>query len=174
MSRRSAFDVDKLCADIEAGRTILSIADECDCSRNAVRAAMRREGIVRPERHLQARHPELVDRGWLQREYVDKRRSLADLARQFGCDRSTIRDYLVRAGIPTRGQATDAMPPELRSGTGLRPPMRIGQARRSPANSVSVRPLSDGRCASSASKSTQTEAGDCSGRWLYGLGVTQP
>ena len=38
--------------------------------------AVRREGIVRPERHLQARHPELVDRAWLQREYVDKRRSL--------------------------------------------------------------------------------------------------
>jgi hypothetical protein len=38
----------------------------------------------------------------------------AHLGRQFGCDSSTIRAYLVRACIPTRGPATDAMPPELR------------------------------------------------------------
>lgn len=48
--------------DIEAGRTIISIADEYDCSTFAVRKAMRRERIIRPERHLPARHPELADR----------------------------------------------------------------------------------------------------------------
>ncbi len=114
MSRRIPFDVDTLRAEIEAGRTNVSIADEYGCSLVAVRAMMRREGIVRPERHLPARHPVLVDREWLQREYVDKQRSRADLARQFGCESTTIRDYLTLAGITMRGPLTDTMPPELR------------------------------------------------------------
>ena len=114
MVPRIPFDVDKLRADIEAGRTIVSIADEYQCCTLTVEKAIRREGIVRPQRHLQARHPELGDPAWLQREYVDNRRSLTDLGRQFGCSPPTIRDCLVSADVPTRGQATDAMPPELR------------------------------------------------------------
>ena len=114
MSRRIAFDVDRLRTDIKAGRTILAIADEYDCSRRAVRAAMRREGIVRPERHIPARHPELVDRAWLQREYVDQRRSFADIARQLGCDASTVGEYLALADIAARGRSPASMPPELR------------------------------------------------------------
>ena len=113
MVPRIQFDIAKLRADLEAGRTHAAIAKEYGCTTRAVGEAVRREGIIRPGR-LQARHPGLVDRRWLRREYVDKRRSLADLARQFGCDSSTVRDYLVRAGIPTRGPATDAMPAELR------------------------------------------------------------
>ena len=74
MVPRIPFDVDKLRADIEAGRTLVSIAAEYNCSQRAVQGAMRREGITRPERHLQARHhPELVDRAWLQREYVGRK-----------------------------------------------------------------------------------------------------
>ena len=114
MVPRIAFDVDRLRADIEAGRTHAAIAKEYGCSTRAVGDAVRRAGIIRPERHLQARHPELVDRAWLQRKYVDKRRGLGDVGRQFGCDSSTIRAYLVRLGMPTRGQASDSMPRELR------------------------------------------------------------
>lgn len=114
MRPRIPFDVDRLRADVEAGRTIVSIADEYGCSRKAVRAALRREGIVQPERHIPARHPELVDREWLQREYVDKRRSFADIARQLGCDASTVGEYLALAGIAARGRSPASMPPELR------------------------------------------------------------
>ena len=78
MVPRIPFDVDKLRADIEAGRTHAAIAKEYGCSTRAVGDAARREGIIRPERHMQARRPELVDRAWLQREYVEKRRSLKD------------------------------------------------------------------------------------------------
>jgi transposase-like protein len=61
-----------------------------------------------------ARHPELVDRAWLQREYVDQRRSFADIARQLGCDASTVGEYLALAGIAARGRSPASMPPELR------------------------------------------------------------
>ena len=46
MSRRIPFDVDSLRADIEAGRTIRSIADEYNCSTKSVSQAMRREATV--------------------------------------------------------------------------------------------------------------------------------
>lgn len=115
MRQRIPFDVDRLRADIEAGRTILSIADEYRCSTKAVRRAMRREGIVRPEPRIASLHPELVDREWLQREYVDQRRSFADIARQLGCDASTVGDYLKLAGIAARVRRTEPMPDELRN-----------------------------------------------------------
>ena len=158
MVLRIAFDVDKLRADIEVGRTHAAIAKEYGCSTRAVGEAVRREGIVRPERHLQARHPELGDRAWLQREFVDNGGSLADIGRQFGCDRSTIRYYLVRAGISTRGRATDSCHPNSVTETGSKPRTPTGQPRRSPANWASERPPSDGQRANAASKSTRTEA----------------
>ena len=49
MVPRIAFDVDKLRADIEAGRTHVSIAKEYGCSTRAVGEAVRREGIIQPE-----------------------------------------------------------------------------------------------------------------------------
>lgn len=43
-------------------------------------------------------------REWLEREYVQRERGCPDIGRELGRDASTIRLWLVEAGIPTRGR----------------------------------------------------------------------
>jgi hypothetical protein len=48
------------------------------------------------------RHPQLDDRAWLEREYVQLGRSVRDIAGELGCVPSAVRKALVRHGLKLR------------------------------------------------------------------------
>jgi len=50
------------------------------------------------------RYPELADRDWLEREYVQKARSMGDIAGRLGCVRQAVSYAMSRHGIPTYGR----------------------------------------------------------------------
>jgi hypothetical protein len=50
------------------------------------------------------RHSQLGDAEWLRRRYVEDAASLDDMAVEIGCQKSTLRRALARAGVPTRPQ----------------------------------------------------------------------
>jgi DNA-binding CsgD family transcriptional regulator len=48
------------------------------------------------------RNPQLDNRDWLEREYVEGGRSSADIARELQCGKTTVRDALRRNGLERR------------------------------------------------------------------------
>ena len=51
---------------------------------------------------MRPRAPNLNDRDWLAREYIELGRSSADIARDLGCGKTTVRDALRRHGLERR------------------------------------------------------------------------
>src|SRR5919109_1942156 len=51
---------------------------------------------------MRPRAPKLNDRGWLEREYIERGRSSADIARELECGKTTVRDALRRLGLEKR------------------------------------------------------------------------
>src|ERR671925_1681327 len=51
---------------------------------------------------MRPRAPKLNDRAWLEREYIERGRSSADIARELGCGKTTVRDALRRHGLERR------------------------------------------------------------------------
>ena len=68
----------------------------CRCSAIRNRLSPKRIHEMRP------RAPQLNDRDWLEREYIERGRSCADIARQLRSGRTTVRDALRRHGIEKR------------------------------------------------------------------------
>jgi DNA-binding transcriptional ArsR family regulator len=48
------------------------------------------------------RYPQLGDAEWLRRRYLDDEASLDDIAAELGCQKSTLRQALAAAAVPTR------------------------------------------------------------------------
>ena len=51
---------------------------------------------------MRPRAPQLNDRAWLEREYIERGRSSAGIARELGCGKTTVRDALRRHGLERR------------------------------------------------------------------------
>ncbi len=69
-------------------------------SRKTVAGAVRREGLPIPPAHAPPRHA--VDPAWLRTEYVDRRRTLPDLAAEVGMTPANLARIARRHGIPLR------------------------------------------------------------------------
>jgi predicted transcriptional regulator/DNA-binding phage protein len=82
-------------------RSIASIASELGVSATTVTKHLGRHGIVRDDR-LTAK-PELT-REVLEREYVQRGRTLAEVGAQFGVSATTVRRHLERLGIEIRSR----------------------------------------------------------------------
>lgn len=99
------------------GKTAPEIADEWDVHRQTIFTWLDKheietrspsecqKGIQLGENHPRWREGVFNDRGWLRKEYVTKRRSMADIADQFEVDRTVICDRLDRFGIKRRDPA---------------------------------------------------------------------
>ena len=81
-------------------RTLQSIADEVGCNKATVGRALKRLGLKRRKRT--SRYKLINDKEWLRVEYLDNKRSIADLSREIGCTVGPVRDALRAMGIQTR------------------------------------------------------------------------
>lgn len=109
-------DPDVLREMYEKHGSIRGVARELDAGRGAVGRQMEDFGI-KPD-HNRAEITKLKDADWLRREYVEKDRTLADIADERGCDKSTVANYLdehdieARTGSPPRAEI-DGGPEQL-------------------------------------------------------------
>ncbi|MGI8808337.1 MAG: TniQ family protein, partial [Acidimicrobiales bacterium] len=85
---------------LDDNQTIRSISRDFDVSRKTVAGAVRREGLPIPPAHAPPRHA--VDPAWLRTEYVDRRRTLPDLAAEVGMTPTNLARIARRHGIPLR------------------------------------------------------------------------
>jgi AraC-like DNA-binding protein len=102
---------------VEKGMSAPQIAEAIGCQGDAVRFAMRRHGIrtrAGGAKGLFARkHPILRDGRWLRNEYVDKKRTVRDIAAEAGCSTALVLKALGRTGIDRRHN--QVLIPELKS-----------------------------------------------------------
>lgn len=87
---------------VERGRSTREIATELGTANTTVALALRRHGIPRRAGLVPLQAPQLQDRAWLQREYVERQRTTYDIATEMGADPQTVADALQRHGIPRR------------------------------------------------------------------------
>lgn len=94
---------------VERFKTSDQIADELGCSSALVLAALRKHGIkTRQGRYAQLQDTatlKLEDAGWLREHHVDKQMSATEMGKIIGCTNTTVRNALLRHGIPVRGKA---------------------------------------------------------------------
>jgi len=90
------------------------IAEECDCSAQAVRSWLDKHEIERrspAERRATDRR--LTDPEWVREQYVEEKKSANDIAQECGCGDHAVYNWLDRHGIETRSDSEAA---ELRAG----------------------------------------------------------
>jgi transposase-like protein len=95
-------------------KTIQDIAEECDCSLDTARRKLISHGIeTRPSGGgLVGNIPDerIAEEEWLREQYVDKKKSMADIGEQCGCHKHTVRRWLHKHNIkiPEGGYQTPA------------------------------------------------------------------
>jgi hypothetical protein len=80
--------------------SIGAVARLAGCSRQVVHTSLHLAGIRTREAHRQRSLP--ITRDWLENEYLLKRRTLADIARELGTSRPRVTDYAKGWNIPIR------------------------------------------------------------------------
>jgi hypothetical protein len=85
---------------VDDNKTIRSLSREFGLSRKTMAGAVRREGLPIPPAHKPTVH--IVDPAWLRTEYVDRRRTLPDLAAEIGTTPTNVSLMAKRHGIPLR------------------------------------------------------------------------
>jgi len=96
---------------VEKERTTAEIAEECGCGSATVRRWLKRHGIER----RRGGHPtpkKLDNEEWLREQYVGEERTISEIAEECSCGANTVRKWLNRHGIETRG-AGPPTPEEL-------------------------------------------------------------
>lgn len=87
---------------VDQRRTLRSLADEFGVSRQAVRHALEREDIPVPPAYS---HPTYdIDPAWLRAQYVDRCRTLPDIAAEMGAAPTTVARLARQHGIVLRGR----------------------------------------------------------------------
>ena len=85
------------------GMSSRDIADECGCSRGTVVNRLK-EHQIRVEDKYNRQYPRLNERGWLFEEYVEKKRTISDIAKQCSCAPMTVWRWLRAHKINTRAK----------------------------------------------------------------------
>jgi DNA-binding CsgD family transcriptional regulator len=75
------------------------IAAELGCGEHSVRRALTTAGIRLQGRSRSRRYPQLADTSWLRNRHVDQGLTASDIAREVGCNETTVRNALRAAGI---------------------------------------------------------------------------
>ncbi|WP_245984126.1 hypothetical protein [Streptomyces tateyamensis] len=92
---------------VEQQLSIAKIAKIIGTSTSVVRGELTRIGVAL---HQQGRRREhFIDRDWFEREYLDRRRSIAELSAESGASQTTLCRAAAGWGIPRRHPATRAM-----------------------------------------------------------------
>src|SRR4030042_2489592 len=81
-------------------RTLQSIADEVGCCKTQVSRALKRANIG--SRKHTSRYPQINDKEWLRKVYIEDERSMNNIAKEIGCAVGVLRDALKAMGIQTR------------------------------------------------------------------------
>ena len=106
-----------LTASYAAGASVAELADRFDVTRKTVRSRLTRAGVPPRRRGRPVQITALDDRDWLRREYVQRMRSTADIARELACSPTAVLDSLRRHRLPVRdrggGARRDPMPAQL-------------------------------------------------------------
>ena len=83
---------------IDQQQTIVQVADNLDCTAEAVRYWLRQFDIdIRDPQRGPWR-----DETWLRTQYIDKRKSAPEIADEYDCDKETVLTWLDRHEIETR------------------------------------------------------------------------
>jgi hypothetical protein len=113
----------ELAAAYAAGATVAELAKRLDVTRKTVRARLTRAGVPGRRRGRPIQIDILADQDWLRREYVQRKRSAADIARELACSPTAVLDALRRHDLPVRdrggGNRRQPMPKELQDFTWL-------------------------------------------------------
>jgi AraC-like DNA-binding protein len=88
---------------LDEGASMNVIAAEVGCGTATVRGALVAAGISRRPGGGRHQHPELTDRTWLRRRYVEELASPADIASKLGCSEHSVRRALRAADIRLQG-----------------------------------------------------------------------
>lgn len=86
---------------INKGMSVEEVRKELGLSQKTVAKSLKYHGIAIRGRQSDA--PQLRDKEWLRREYIDKERSLLDISKEVGLTPGAIRSQLIVMGITTRG-----------------------------------------------------------------------
>ena len=107
----------ELAAAHAAGASIAELAERFDLTPKTVRTRLAGAGVPPRRRGRPVEFPRLQDPDWLRRQYVDRSRTAADIARALGCSETAVLDALRRLALPVRdrggGSRRGAMPAEL-------------------------------------------------------------
>jgi DNA-binding phage protein/transposase-like protein/predicted nucleic acid-binding Zn ribbon protein len=88
---------------VEAGRSAIDIADDVGCHPSTVYSALHRHGIdTRSRTKRRSRYGDVLNREFLQQEYVHKGKSGTQIAEDVGCGKHAVYAALRRHGIPVR------------------------------------------------------------------------
>lgn len=87
---------------VEQEMTHTDIAEECGCSFATVYRWLNEHDIEKVGNLRKVPDRRLTDADWLHGRYVDRRRSMADIAEECGCSREPVRNWLIKHGIETR------------------------------------------------------------------------
>jgi predicted DNA-binding protein YlxM (UPF0122 family) len=88
--------------------SLQKIADEIGCDKSSVYRACKKHGITRRTRT--SKYPQLNDKAWLKKKYVDERKSCKAIGDIVGCWPGTVQGHLVNYGIERRSKNTGTGP----------------------------------------------------------------
>ena len=89
---------------VERERTTTDIADELGCSASTVQLWLKKHGIGTRQGGWQCPDGRLKDADWLREQYVERERTIYDIADGLGCHANTVQRWLKRHGIETRNK----------------------------------------------------------------------
>lgn len=126
----------------QAGLTNADVARRLDVTADAVSRARQRHGLQHNQRRGSA-YPQLDDRSWLERRYVDRGMTQAQIAAEIGCSRSAVALAMHRLNIPARPTKTPEFP-ELHDRQWLADQIAAGHSPRTIAEQLGCHPTSVG------------------------------
>lgn len=105
---------------VDNGGTLTAIAACYNVQRSTVRAKLIAHDIPIPANH-RPRHE--IDRAWLHEQYVNKQRTMPEIAAETGASTATIARLIQEYAIPTRGRGTPSHQQSLTAGDGYPEPL---------------------------------------------------
>lgn len=114
------YEPDWLAEQLRVRRPLREIAAQVGCSTAAVRRAITTLGITDRRAYAERRFPQLHDKAWLRRRYIDERKSSTAIAAELGCGNGATLRALHRAAIDVRSGPHARRYPQLHDAAWLR------------------------------------------------------